>query len=87
MAIQRDENVIRVSGAGALEDLGNVVTTGVKYVGSAAGAVTFRSPDSAGITIYERDGATDTFEQVKISAQQNLNVEITSSAVCYIYTR
>lgn len=86
MAVSRGANVIRVSGDGSY-DLGNVQVCSIKYIGTSAGAVDIWDSDSNGTQLYEADGPTDTTEDVYIRATNNARIEITSNAICYLYTK
>ena len=85
MSNAQNENVIRVDTDNyALTSPVNICA--IKYIGAANGTANIKADasDSAQI-LWEESGSANTFNQVEIRARGGIYVNLTNSAVIYIY--
>lgn len=56
----------------------------VKYIGAASGTATIKTADGT-VTIWEHSGNVLAFEEVNLRLTGGIEVEVTNSAVVYLY--
>lgn len=83
MANTRHGNVIRVDTTDSLfTDARNI--EGIKYVGASSGTATIKGIDGVK-TIWVHTGDVIVFDEVCIRTADGVEVEVTNSAVVYLY--
>lgn len=86
MANARRANVIRVDTSAAFTDVRRIM--GVKYAGATSGTAKIRSnAASDGMILWEHDGDVLEFDDVCIKEVEGVYVEVTNSAVVYLYLK
>lgn len=59
---------------------------GIKYVGANSGTATVKAISSSRESLWEHAGDVIVHDDVKIRANQGIEVEVTNGVVVYIYT-
>lgn len=86
MANTRKANVIRVDTSAAFTDVRRIL--GIKYVGATSGTAKVRADAlNTGEILWEHDGDVLAFEDVCIKETQGVYIEVTNSAVVYLYLK
>jgi len=62
---------------------------GIKYIGAASGTAIIKDKDTSGSTVWNDDGDATVrkFEEVEMTSSNGFRVEVTNSAIVYLYTR
>jgi hypothetical protein len=79
-------NVIRVDTSANFTNATNIVA--IKYIGAANGtAVVESNGTDSDLKLWEESGTSNAFNQVYIRDNKGVRVEVTNSAVVYLYLK
>lgn len=85
MANTRAGTVLRVDTSATFAEVRDIVA--VKYIGAASGTAVIKNENTSGAQVWEEAGTSNVFNEVKISCSKGVRVEVTNSAVVYLYMK